>query len=353
MIPRRQSQSSATLTSNQYKVYIAANLYNNENIIYNWTDQIKKLIQYFGENNIYVSIYENGSTDNTKKALKEFKEYLLDSDVHHTILTDDKPAISKEDSRILQLSKLRNIVLNPLRKIQQDKDDHYNNNDNDGAKLVYDKILFLNDIWFNWKDAVELIYSNNGDYDAVCSMDFYGEYYDMFATREINGQWLGSGQYPYFEDLKSRQLLKNNELIPVYSCFGGMVSYNPIPFLMKKKGDDGGDKTSAFQLNFRPFWLDHNPNHPLDASECCLIYSDMRKMDFTNIYINPKIKVAYDHFHYIYAHYILPLWQPYLNWFNTPVSMTKNEEILWSEKLKSLGPIDQDDAICLWRPAHY
>lgn len=254
-----------------------------------------------------MKMYNIGSTDNTKEALKDFKEYLLDSEVHHTIITDNKPARGNDDPRILRLSKLRNIVLKPLRKMQQDKDDH-----NDDGIPVYDRILFLNDIWFNWKDAVELIYSNNGDYDAVCSMDFYGEYYDMFATREINGNWLGSGQYPYFEDIKSRQLLKKKELIPVYSCFGGMVSYNSIPFLIKKKDNKSDtttkvndDDTSAFQLNFRPFWLDHDTNHPLEASECCLIYSDMRKMNYTNIYINPRIKGIYMCIIYLFIYLFL------------------------------------------------
>ncbi|CAO3607639.1 unnamed protein product [Cunninghamella echinulata] len=195
----KTSSVSIPIEQHQPKIYIAANLYNNEKIIDNWTYQIKKLIQYYGTNNIYVSIFENGSTDNTRNALREFKEYLLDAQVHHTIILDDRPKYFIE-ARITRLAELRNIVLQPLRQMQKEK-----NND---QELIYDKILFLNDIWFNWKDAVELISSRNGDYDAICSMDFYGEYYDMFATREINGKWLGSGNYPYFEDKKSRELLK-------------------------------------------------------------------------------------------------------------------------------------------------
>ncbi|KAI8341803.1 cryptococcal mannosyltransferase 1-domain-containing protein [Chlamydoabsidia padenii] len=313
---------------NTPKLFIAANLYNNEGIVEHWATQLYKLAQWAGPDRAYISIYENGSTDKTKSMLLEFDQQLTHSNIPHNIILDDTPK-NYSERRIPLLAKRRNQALAPL--YQQD--------------TTFDRILFLNDIWFDWTDAVGLIESND-DYDAVCSMDFYGQYYDEFATREIDGGWLGSGNYPYFKDRTSRQLLVRQELVPVYSCWGGMVAYNAAPFMIKNT------TTLEPLLAFRSLWPD-DPQPPLEASECCLIHSDLRDLNYTRIFINPKIKVAYDHFHYWYAHYLLPIRQLFLSWTNTPISMSEQEKMLWNKKLASVGPLNSGDSTCLWRPASY
>ena len=35
-------------------------------------------------------------------------------------------------------------------------------------------------------DVLELLYTRNLDYDAVCAMDYYYQFYDFFATRDIH-----------------------------------------------------------------------------------------------------------------------------------------------------------------------
>lgn len=206
--------------------------------------------------------------------LTDFEHQLSLVNISHTIVLDDTPK-NYSERRIPLLAKRRNQALLPLYQQQQQRG------------VTFDRILFLNDIWFDWTDAVALLESrttNDDDYDAVCSMDFYGQYYDEFATREIDGGWLGSGNYPYFQDMKSRNLLRRQELVPVYSCWGGMIAYNTAPFMLMNPN------TNNPLLSFRSLWPD-DPQPPLEASECCLIHSDLISLNYSRIYINPKIKV--------------------------------------------------------------
>ena len=50
---------------------------NMEGIIVNFIEEMKKLINYLGKENVIISIVENGdSKDKTRDYLKEFKTYL-------------------------------------------------------------------------------------------------------------------------------------------------------------------------------------------------------------------------------------------------------------------------------------
>lgn len=79
------------------------------------------------------------------------------------------------------------------------------------------KIVFLNDIYFTADDILKLIHARNGDFDVVCPLDFYGEFYDILVTRDIEGYWL-SGKYPFTRHYSSQKALKNGDLFQVYSC---------------------------------------------------------------------------------------------------------------------------------------
>ena len=57
--------------------YITSNIINMENIIENYIEEMKKLIDYLGDKNIIISIVENGdSVDNTRIYLEDFQDYL-------------------------------------------------------------------------------------------------------------------------------------------------------------------------------------------------------------------------------------------------------------------------------------
>lgn len=259
------------LLENRY--YIAANLYNNENILPTWIYEINRFIDYTGKENIYISIVENKSTDKTKKILSKWKSDLDKKGVNNNIKIGFKENIKKEnDERITYLSFLRNEVLSDLYK---------NNN--------FTKIIFLNDILFVAEDIINIVSTNQENYDMVCAFDYEGiGLYDIWVSRDINGKVL-SPLYPYFQDNKSINLLNKMEPIPVYTCWNGLVVFNSDPFYRNN-------------ISFR-----HSKNNECYSSECFLIAHDLSLLGYNKIYMNPKIKVAYKYSYYF-------LWKELLNW---------------------------------------
>jgi Cryptococcal mannosyltransferase 1 len=118
-----------------------------------WNKAIEALVLSLGPENVYVSIYESGSWDNTKGALRVLDQNLGALGVGRTIILNetthvdeitqppassgwiDTPRGKKELRRIPYLSALRNLSLRPLEEL--------------AVKGVrFDKILFLNDVVF-------------------------------------------------------------------------------------------------------------------------------------------------------------------------------------------------------------
>lgn len=140
------------------KLFIASIHWNNEPILRsNWNLAVINLVDYFGAENVYVSIYESGSWDESKEALKALDNDLERKGVRRTVKLNETthadelrqqasdgwvqtPRGKKELRRIPYLSKLRNLALEPL------------NNLGDGTK--FDKVLFLNDVVFTVRTLV-------------------------------------------------------------------------------------------------------------------------------------------------------------------------------------------------------
>jgi hypothetical protein len=73
---------------------------------------MKLLINYLGTKNVYISIFENGdSNDNTINLLKQFESYLNNLKIINKIVTTP---ITKKGTkeRIEYLTELRNLALN-------------------------------------------------------------------------------------------------------------------------------------------------------------------------------------------------------------------------------------------------
>lgn len=146
------------------KIFIASIHWNNEPILRsNWNLAVLNLVDYFGAENVYVSVYESGSWDDSKQALRALDNDLERKGVPRTVrlnetthademkqpVTDgwiQTPRGQKELRRIPYLSKLRNLALEPL---------NYSSN---GTR--FDKVLFLNDVVFTVRTLVTA-YSGN------------------------------------------------------------------------------------------------------------------------------------------------------------------------------------------------
>jgi hypothetical protein len=140
--------------SQSQKIFIATTHWNTEAVLRShWNNAIEALVITLGPENVYVSIYESGSWDNTKGALRLLDQKLGALGVERTIILNetthrdeiesppastgwiDTPRGKKELRRIPYLSTLRNLSLKPLEELAE-------------KGLRFEKILFLNDVVF-------------------------------------------------------------------------------------------------------------------------------------------------------------------------------------------------------------
>ncbi|KAJ4285963.1 hypothetical protein N0V90_013529 [Kalmusia sp. IMI 367209] len=278
------------------RVYIASIHWNNEAILRSrWNDAVVALALALGQENVFVSVHESGSWDDSKGALKELDAKLREhkirrnitlSDVTHAdeISVEDKgsgwidtPRGNRELRRIPYLSRLRNLSLEPLRRLQLQGEQ-------------FDTVLFLNDVVFTTTDALRLLSTNNGDFAAACSLDFNRPplFYDTFALRDAEGHEMLMQKWPYFQARESRRAILANVPVPVSSCWNGMgylLSYATVampaqPFI------------SDPPLRFRGIPDSLAASH-LEGSECCLIHADNPLSAEKRVLVNPNVRVGY------------------------------------------------------------
>ncbi|PCD45557.1 hypothetical protein AU210_000990 [Fusarium oxysporum f. sp. radicis-cucumerinum] len=272
------------------RIYIASMHFNNERVIRDhWGPAVIELAKLFGRENVFVSVYESGSWDKTKRELHHMDQELERLGVPHRVeMSDvthkdeienpnkgegwiDTPRGKRELRRIPFLAKLRNRTLQDLIDLSK-KGEHF------------DKVLFLNDVVFTTDDVLKLLGTNGGDYAAACSLDFSkpSQYYDTFALRDTNGQAHAMPTWPYFKGSVSRNALVNHlDAVPVASCWNGIVAMPVEPF------------TSSSKLRFRGI-PDSLAEHHLEGCECCLIHADNPLSKTRGVYLNPHVRVGYN-----------------------------------------------------------
>lgn len=137
------------------KIFIASIHWNNEKILRShWVPGVLDLVKHFGEENVYVSVQESGSWDDSKGALRELDHALEQMGARRKIILDDTthadeikkppgdsgwirtPRGKMELRRVPYLAGLRNLVLEPLQKLAEEGEH-------------FDKVLFINDVVFN------------------------------------------------------------------------------------------------------------------------------------------------------------------------------------------------------------
>jgi hypothetical protein len=263
------------------KYFIAANLYNNQDIIEDWTSEMLKLVNYLGPENCFVSIVENGdSSDKTPLVLKKFEEELNSRNVTNRIIT--QRVIIKEDfERIVFLTILRNKALEFIYYIPN-------------LDFSKTKILFFNDIIFSYKDIIRLIDTNEGNYDLACGMDFYESFYDTWVSVGVDGYFFRS-YYPYFQNSVAMDRVINKENVRVFSCWNGVAALKAEPF----------DK---YNLAFR--W----PTK-FRQSECMLLISDLWDKNRNMIIVNPNLKFSYTYYYYYMNKYVYPWTKNIITYF--------------------------------------
>ena len=145
--------------------YITSNVVNIKNIIEKYIAQLKNLINYLGENNVIISLVENGdSKDDTRTILREFQNYLTEKKILNKFYLEKVI----EDPR-----KIRK----PFEKYSRLRIEYFANLRNKCLEFLYELpnidfnntiIIFLNDIVFEYEDIINLLSTNNEDFDLAC-----------------------------------------------------------------------------------------------------------------------------------------------------------------------------------------
>ncbi|KAI9762556.1 MAG: hypothetical protein M4579_000359 [Chaenotheca gracillima] len=288
---------TALVTTNKPRVFIASIHWNNEAVLRSrWNDAVVSLAETLGVDNVYVSVYESGSWDDSKGALRELDVRLGKIGVQRTVRLDEmthadelaRPAEERgkgwietsrkqperELRRIPYLARLRNLSLEPLWNLEKEG-------------VGFDKVLFLNDVVFTPADVLNLINTREGHYAAACSLDFSKPpaYYDTFALRDFEGYKTTTSSWPYFRSSESRNAMLADHPVPVRSCWNGMVVFDSSPFY--------NGTLNAPSLSFRGIPDTLAAQH-LEGSECCLIHYDNPLSKQRGVYVNPRVRVGYD-----------------------------------------------------------
>ncbi|KAK4172248.1 cryptococcal mannosyltransferase 1-domain-containing protein [Triangularia setosa] len=324
---RTEREARAHHSLHTRRVFIASLHWNNEKILRSdWNAAVLNLVNTLGPDNVFVSVYESGSWDDSKGALRELDEQLektgvgrkivLDKETHKDLLHSTPGqeggwiAVGKEKQlmprRIPYLSQLRNKSLEPLIELAENG-------------TSFDHVLFLGDVVFNTQDILMLLDTNKGNYAAACSVDFSKppQFYDTFALRDSAGHEHVSQTWPYFRSRKSRSALINGLPAPVSSCWNGIVVMPATAFM----GIQG--------LKFRGV-QDSLAEYHVEGSECCLIHADNPQSRTKGVFLNPNVRVGYRREAYEAVHPIggswvslsqiwLGLWKNRLGrWLTTP-----------------------------------
>lgn len=134
--------------------------YNSFDIIPDLFSNMFKVSAILGYNNVFVSVYENGSTDQTKALLRIF-DALCRSVGLRVIIRTSLRTRGAFHHRIEYLAEVRNAALVPLQELR----------DADGE--VFDSIIFMNDVLPCVDDLLELVWqSRRQNAGITCGSDY-------------------------------------------------------------------------------------------------------------------------------------------------------------------------------------
>ncbi|KAI0267348.1 CAP59-like protein [Gloeopeniophorella convolvens] len=263
------------LSGREHKYFFAINLYNSFDIIPDLFATLFRVGAVLGYHNVYVSIYENGSTDQTKALLRIFDALTRSVGLRVTIRTSQRTR-GAFNHRIEYLAEVRNAAFVPLHELR------------DAENEYFDTIVFMNDILPCIDDLLELIWqSRRNNAGITCAADYmYHDelgapvFYDNWVARDINGTALENAPFEsIFHDSTSSGRFQRHLPIQVQSCWNGIAVLDPAPFYQPK------------HVRFR---MARIAEGECSASECSLICNDYWEAGYGRILMVPRVKLAYD-----------------------------------------------------------
>ncbi|OMJ17479.1 Alpha-1,3-mannosyltransferase CMT1 [Smittium culicis] len=257
---------------NKKKIFFAINIFNNEDIIPYIIQEIALLIRFLGPENVFLSIYENGSNDKSKELLHEFNSFMDSLDVRFSIKTDDlqRPA---NYHKVQYLAEIKNRALIPL------EEEHKK-----GYK--YDKIVFFNDVVFCKNDILELIYQSDLQKSDITSpLDIHSagnsnhlNFTNSWTARDLDGNEINGNISNLIKHKQSAERYNQGLPTQVQCSLNGVSVLNAAPFY-------GNDPIRFRKSKFN--------TTECSASEYSLMCNDFWSKGFRRIVIVPNILVTH------------------------------------------------------------
>eukprot|EP00834_Sanchytrium_tribonematis_P007697 NODE_740_length_4324_cov_0.793609.p2 type:complete len:409 gc:universal NODE_740_length_4324_cov_0.793609:3994-2768(-) len=262
-----------------YSYFIAINLYNNQEILPNMMHNILKLsTQYLIRS--HINIYESGSSDKTKKLLKEFHYLLNLNNISHTIETSPLNKNDTETNRIDYLAYMRNYAIKPILK----------------NRYHADFVIFMNDVLYCYNDVLELIHQQLlNDAFLTGGMDLAWMtawrrllFYDSWVVQERK-----FGKHPTPKQVINQEVVNNQNQDDLERQQDDL----PVQMMCLWNGMTVINATIFNYIEFRR-GLNGNKNETLpgecSASEITTFCMDLIKNGFGKILMVPSVKVTYD-----------------------------------------------------------
>jgi alpha-1,3-mannosyltransferase len=143
-----------------HKYFFAINLYNSFDVIPDLFSTMFKASSILGFHNVFVSVYENGSSDQTKALLRMFDALCRSVGLRVVIRTSLRTR-GAFHHRIEYLAEVRNAALAPLQELR------------DAEGEVFDSVIFMNDVLPCVDDLLELIWqSRKQNAGITCGSDY-------------------------------------------------------------------------------------------------------------------------------------------------------------------------------------
>ncbi|KAK4688477.1 alpha-1,3-mannosyltransferase, partial [Tremellales sp. Uapishka_1] len=271
----RRENIRRDVTTLQHKYFFAINLYNSFDVIPDVFATLLRTASILGYHNVFVSIYENGSNDQTKALLRIFDALARTVGLRIIIRTSMRTR-GQFNHRIEYLAEVRNAAMVPLHELR------------DSTGETFDSIVFMNDILPCVDDLLELIWqSRRQNAGITCAADYmYHDdigapvFYDNWVARDINGTALENAPFEQvFHHTESSRRFQNHLPVQVQSCWNGVAVLDPAPF---------------YQPPHVKFRMARLPEGECSASECGLICNDYWNAGYGRIIMVPRVKLAYD-----------------------------------------------------------
>ena len=161
-------------------------------------------------------------------------------------------------------------------------------------------VIFLNDIVFKFEDIINLISTNNEDYDVACALDMdSNNFYDRWVSIDLDGDGMRKS-FPFFVNKEAQDLVINHKPIRVFSCWNGVIIFRALALKDKKV-------QFRYKMNYTlPNYNLNNPYTDYYESECTYFNIDLFSLGYTKKFINPDVRVTYKQKYFFESKYFIP-----------------------------------------------